>query len=93
MGDPNMIIGTVKLPLVFDNRKIYTYYRKPTNEEIDSMMPHELTLSLEHKPKPHMSPCCKKQGKKFTKIPLSDCQNRFALFLEHVVRKTLEATT
>ena len=63
MGNPNVIIGAFKLPLVFNGRKIYTHFRKPTNEEINSIMPHEFTSPLEYKPKLSLSPHYKKTRK------------------------------
>ena len=67
-----MIIGNIKLPLVFEIGKFYVNCRQSTNEEITSITLHEFTSSLEYNPRPTTSNRYKKKGKSFTSIPLGE---------------------
>ena len=95
-GDPELVVKDQSMPFMCDGRKLFFKNRKPSQEELDSMIPIVLTSPVKYKPEAdsYLSSTRRRKTKKCdSNVPIEEWRNRLALAPDDVTRRTLNATT
>ena len=91
-GEPKMTVGETTIPFIFDGRKIMQYIRKPTEEEIKSMVPLEITAPIPYNPdsSTFLVQNRKRVSEALSKVPLEKWRDRLALAPDEIIYKILD---
>ena len=95
LGAPKLVVNDYKMPFIHNSRKLFFKNRMPTDKEMDLMTPIMLISPVEHELEvdSYLALAHRRKAKKCnSKILIEEWQNRLALVLGNVIKKTLDAS-